>query len=65
MTMFVYVFLAVAALAAVLFVAGCTSSKTTQTVSMGATTGHAEGYTCPLTGEQLPCPKCCPLNNDQ
>jgi len=20
------------------------------------------GYTCPLTGEQLPCPKCCPLN---
>lgn len=23
-----------------------------------------EGYTCPLTGEQLPCPKCCPLNKD-
>lgn len=22
----------------------------------------AAGYTCPLTGEQLPCPKCCPLN---
>lgn len=21
-----------------------------------------EGFTCPLTGEQLPCPKCCPLN---
>lgn len=20
------------------------------------------GYTCPLTGEELPCPKCCPLN---
>lgn len=20
------------------------------------------GYTCPLTGEQLPCPNCCPLN---
>lgn len=20
------------------------------------------GYTCPVTGEQLPCPKCCPLN---
>jgi hypothetical protein len=19
-------------------------------------------YTCPLTGEQLPCPNCCPLN---
>lgn len=22
----------------------------------------AGGYTCPLTGEQLPCPNCCPLN---
>ncbi|HKQ47540.1 MAG TPA: hypothetical protein VJZ71_05690 [Phycisphaerae bacterium] len=21
-----------------------------------------DGYTCPLTGEELPCPKCCPLN---
>ncbi len=21
------------------------------------------GYTCPLTGEQLPCPNCCPLNH--
>lgn len=21
------------------------------------------GYTCPLTGEELPCPKCCPLKN--
>ncbi len=20
------------------------------------------GYTCPMTGEQLPCPDCCPLN---
>jgi hypothetical protein len=23
---------------------------------------EAEAYTCPLTGEQLPCPDCCPLN---
>lgn len=22
----------------------------------------AEGYICPLTGEELPCPSCCPLN---
>ena len=22
----------------------------------------AEGFTCPLTGEELPCPLCCPLN---
>jgi hypothetical protein len=21
------------------------------------------GYICPITGEQLPCPNCCPLNN--
>jgi hypothetical protein len=26
-------------------------------------TAKAEGYTCPLTGEQLPCEKCCPPNN--
>jgi hypothetical protein len=23
------------------------------------------GYTCPLTGETLPCPNCCPLNQDK
>ncbi len=23
----------------------------------------AEPYICPLTGEELPCPRCCPLNN--
>lgn len=22
----------------------------------------ARAYTCPVTGEELPCPKCCPLN---
>jgi hypothetical protein len=22
----------------------------------------SDGYVCPLTGEELPCPKCCPLN---
>jgi hypothetical protein len=22
----------------------------------------AKTYTCPLTGEDLPCPNCCPLN---
>ncbi|MEX2552677.1 MAG: hypothetical protein WD627_06720 [Actinomycetota bacterium] len=21
-----------------------------------------EGYVCPLTGEELPCPNCCPAN---
>ena len=26
---------------------------------------HTRGYTCPLTGEQLPCEKCCPLNQKE
>jgi len=21
------------------------------------------GYICPITGQKLPCPKCCPLNH--
>lgn len=25
----------------------------------------ARPYTCPITGEQLPCPDCCPLNQAQ
>jgi hypothetical protein len=25
----------------------------------------AGGYVCPITGEQLPCPNCCPLNKGQ
>jgi hypothetical protein len=27
-----------------------------------ANSQKARGYTCPITGEQLPCPLCCPLN---
>jgi hypothetical protein len=23
---------------------------------------NAEGYVCPVTGEELPCTNCCPLN---
>lgn len=26
---------------------------------------QARTYTCPLTGERLPCPDCCPLNQRQ
>jgi hypothetical protein len=26
---------------------------------------QAGGYICPITGEELPCPKCCPLNQGQ
>lgn len=25
----------------------------------------ATTYLCPLTGEELPCPDCCPLNQEQ
>jgi hypothetical protein len=24
---------------------------------------RATGYVCPITGETLPCPNCCPLND--
>jgi hypothetical protein len=27
-----------------------------------STPPQAGGYVCPITGEELPCPKCCPLN---
>jgi len=26
---------------------------------------QARSYVCPITGESLPCEKCCPLNQDQ
>ncbi|MBI3837688.1 MAG: hypothetical protein HY288_07115 [Planctomycetia bacterium] len=26
---------------------------------------QARTYTCPLTGEELPCPNCCPLHKSQ
>jgi hypothetical protein len=28
-----------------------------------APTQAPSGYVCPLTGEVLPCPNCCPLND--
>lgn len=28
----------------------------------GAEQNQAAKYICPLTGEELPCPNCCPLN---
>ena len=27
-----------------------------------ASEGATDSYTCPVTGEELPCPNCCPLN---
>jgi hypothetical protein len=25
----------------------------------------SEGYICPVTGEELPCPECCPYKNEK
>jgi hypothetical protein len=33
--------------------------------SMIYANSRSRGYTCPLTGEQLPCEKCCPLNQKE
>lgn len=30
-----------------------------------ANSPQANGFTCPVTGEQLPCSACCPLNQDK
>ena len=30
-----------------------------------ATPEKQKGYICPITGEELPCPKCCPLNQEK
>lgn len=29
-----------------------------------ASATKANGYTCPITGEELPCERCCPLNGE-
>jgi len=36
----------------------CTANKT----KAPAKVAKAEGYICPLTGQVLPCPNCCPAN---
>ncbi|MBS1260918.1 MAG: hypothetical protein MAG453_00234 [Calditrichaeota bacterium] len=30
-----------------------------------ATGEQSAGYTCPVTGEELPCPECCPYPDEQ
>lgn len=62
MTTFALSTFTVAAIAAMSLVAGCASTRTADSVSMSAV---AAGYICPLTGETLPCPDCCPLNQEQ
>lgn len=31
-------------------------------VQANADTQNDAGFVCPITGEELPCPKCCPLD---
>jgi hypothetical protein len=52
---------AIAFIAAVCLLAGCSTTGSSDRVSMGSV---SSGYVCPLTGETLPCPKCCPLNRE-
>jgi hypothetical protein len=57
-----------AALAALpLIVAGGLAYAKSLPAAPSAAPEAAEGetYTCPLTGEELPCPCCCPLNQKQ
>jgi hypothetical protein len=61
MTTFALSSLTVAAIAAMSLISGCASTRTAESVSMTAVTA---GYICPLTGEELPCPECCPLNQN-
>lgn len=61
MTTFIISTIAVMVIAAALMLGGCASATPTNQVALGAA---SEGYTCPLTGEALPCPKCCPLNKN-
>lgn len=34
-------------------------------IACASTLGARGGFTCPVTGEQLPCEKCCPLNGEK
>ncbi|MEZ4651978.1 MAG: hypothetical protein R3E97_24890 [Candidatus Eisenbacteria bacterium] len=47
-----------ALLALPLAVVGLTSGQS----HVSASQPEQSGYICPLTGEELPCPGCCPLN---
>lgn len=50
--------------AAALFVTGCTTTSRAQTAANAPGT-NADGYACPLTGDILPCERCCPLNGEE
>ena len=34
-------------------------------LAYASNTQKAQAYTCPVTGQELPCEKCCPLNGEK
>jgi hypothetical protein len=55
-----------ALLALPLAVAGLVYGKTlTQRQSEQLSSVKADRFICPVTGEELPCPNCCPLNQQK
>jgi hypothetical protein len=43
-------------------VGGLAYAKSQGQAENGHPSASGGSYTCPLTGEELPCPNCCPLN---
>jgi hypothetical protein len=54
-----------ALLATPLAVAGLIYGQLTQRPGEEPQQVKSQGYTCPITGEELPCPNCCPLNQQK
>ena len=53
-----------AALVALPLVVGGLAYAAVQSQSSKLAPVETEGYICPLTGEDLPCPNCCPLSHE-
>lgn len=49
-------------LVSALLTTGCSSAGSTG-ITTGAAAVGSDGFVCPLTGETLPCPDCCPLKD--
>lgn len=52
----------VSAVPFVALLAGGLAYGYTSLAGSGVERTDAAGYVCPATGEELPCPNCCPLN---
>ena len=45
-----------------LLAGGLVYAKSFVAAGRKAPTSNEANYVCPITGEELPCPQCCPLN---